>query len=299
MECRLLTERSEQMPVTKSPLRYPGGKTQLANYIEDVISLNYDSPPTYIEPFAGGAGVALALLLNNKSQEIVINDYDPAIFLMWDSLINYTEDFTKKILAVDIDIEEWEKQSDIQRNPFKYSEFEIGFSTFFLNRTNISGIIKAGPIGGKNQEGSYKLDCRFNKNNLIKKINAISSEKHRIQLHNLDALELIDLYFSRESAEEDYFTFFDPPYFKKGPGLYTNFYSYDDHLELSEAIKSFAHHKWIVTYDDCDEIKKMYSSLRNYNYSLNYSLSTKKRTSELIVFSDKIEIQESVNINFI
>lgn len=287
------------MPATKSPLRYPGGKTQLAKYIHDVIETNFTSPPVYIEPFAGGAGIALSLLLKNKSQRIVINDYDPAIYLMWYSLINFTEDFNNKILDINLDIEEWYKQQEIQQNPSKYSEFEIGFSTFFLNRTNISGIIKAGPIGGKKQEGNYKLDCRFNKENLIKKINIISSEKHRIQLHNLDALELIEFYFSRAEAAENYFTFFDPPYFKKGPGLYTNFYSYEDHLELSKLIKSYSHYKWIVTYDDCEEIKEMYSGLRGNNYSLNYSLSTKKKTSELIVFSDEIDIPSSKNIHFL
>ncbi|XKE96532.1 DNA adenine methylase (plasmid) [Metaplanococcus flavidus] len=287
------------MPATKSPLRYPGGKTQLAKYINDIIDTNFNHTPMYIEPFAGGAGIALSLLLKNKAQKIVINDYDPAIYLMWHSLLYFTDDFNYKITNSKLDIDEWYRQQEIQQNPSRHTEFEIGFSTFYLNRTNRSGIIKAGPIGGKNQTGKYKLDCRFNKENLMKKVNIISSEKDRIKLHNLDALELIEIYFSKKEAAEDYFTFFDPPYFKKGPGLYTNFYDYEDHLNLSSIIKSYSNHKWIVTYDDCVEIQDMYSSLKNYNYSLNYSLSTKKKTSELIIFSDKVEIPSSKNIVFL
>jgi len=287
------------MPATKSPLRYPGGKTQLAKYINDVIESNFRTTPVYIEPFAGGAGIALSLLLKNKAQEIVINDYDPSIYLMWYSLLNFTNDFNRLIINSKLDIDEWYRQQEIQQNPSNYTEFEIGFSTFYLNRTNRSGIIKAGPIGGKSQAGIYKLDCRFNKENLVKKVNAISAEKQRIKLHNLDALELIELYFSRNEAAENYFTFFDPPYFKKGPGLYTNFYDYEDHLSLANLIKSYSSHKWIVTYDDCIEIQEMYKGLTNHNYSLNYSLSTKKKTSELIIYSNEITLPTSNNIFFV
>ncbi len=280
------------MPTTKSPLRYPGGKTQLTNYVKAIIELNFNDKPTYIEPFSGGAGVAISLLLDGVVQNIVINDYDKAIYYMWHSILYETDEFIKLIYDTPISLEEWHRQKKIQNNFSDYSILEKGYSTFFLNRTNHSGIISAGPIGGKNQNGKYKLDCRFNKDDLINKIEKISLEKDRINLHNLDALELIELYLYKSDSiqSSNVFTFFDPPYYKKGPELYTNFYTHDDHLLLSKAINALSDHKWIVTYDICEEIKYMYSNTSGYEYALNYSLSKKTTASEFIFFSNTTQI---------
>ncbi|WP_411347746.1 DNA adenine methylase [Paenibacillus sp. WLX2291] len=280
------------MSTTKSPLRYPGGKTQLASYVKDIIELNFDDKPTYIEPFSGGAGVAISLLLDDIVKNIVINDYDKAIYYMWYSLLYNTEDFIKLIQDTPISLEEWHNQKNVQNNFSNHNILEIGYSTFFLNRTNHSGIINAGPIGGKNQTGKYKLDCRFNKFNLIKKITKIATEKERIKLHNLDALELIELYLNNHNNTEgkNIFTFFDPPYYKKGPELYTNFYNHEDHLLLSKAINALDDHKWIVTYDICEEIKQMYTTVNGYEYALNYSLSKRSKASEFIFFSKQTQI---------
>ena len=191
-----------------SPLRYPGGKTQVYEFVRELIELN--GSLTYIEPYMGGMGIALKLLLNNNVQKIMVNDYDKAIYAFWYSVLNYTDYLINLIETTPITIEEWKKQRIIQQNKDVSEDLlELGFSTLFLNRTNRSGIIKAGVIGGLQQNSDYKLDCRFNKDKIIEKIKLIASMKSRIKLYNMDAEKFIRLNITKT---KDSFTFFDPPY---------------------------------------------------------------------------------------
>mgnify|MGYP006295107035 CR=1 FL=1 len=276
-----------EIPVTDSPLRYPGGKTQLKDFIFKLIHVNNINKFTYVEPFAGGAGIAISLILSGKAKKIIINDLDILIYNFWNAVINNTNEFIKKIKETPINIEQWHKLKKIQQNPSDYSSFDVGFSTFFLNRTNRSGIINGGPIGGYKQEGHYKLDCRFNKEKLINKILKIASLKDKIIITNYNALDFIDntIYYLKQ---ESTFIFFDPPYFKQGKELYANFFTFKDHVYLREKIKSLNKYYWIATYDLCKEISEIYSSEKNSLINLNYSVNQKKKAKELLFYSDKI-----------
>ncbi|HEP1675543.1 TPA: DNA adenine methylase, partial [Streptococcus pyogenes] len=208
-----------------SPLRYPGGKSQVYDYVRELVIAN--DAITYIEPYMGGMGIALKLLLNNNVHKIMVNDYDKAIYAFWYSVLNYTEQLIEKINTTPITIDEWKLQREVQKNKNNCDDLlTLGFSTLFLNRTNRSGIIKAGVIGGLKQDGNYKLDCRFNKEKTIKKIKLIASYKKQIKLYNMDAEKFIRLNITKTKNS---FTFFDPPYYTKGPGLYTNFYNHENH----------------------------------------------------------------------
>ncbi len=256
-----------------TPLRYPGGKSKLYEYVRELVILNDCS--TYIEPYAGGAGVALRLLINRDVDRIMINDYDKSIYALWYSILNDSEKLIELIQKTDISIDEWYNQKSIQENKqLTENLLELGFSTLFLNRVNRSGIIKAGVIGGKNQTGRYKMDCRFNKSDIIERIRLIASFKHKIKLYNLDAEVFIKKSISRT---KDSLTFFDPPYYQKGPGLYTNFYSHEDHVNLSKTIKKHMDNKnWIITYDIHDEIKNIYDEYDYKKYYLNYSITNSR-----------------------
>lgn len=265
-----------------SPLRYPGGKCKLYSYVSQLIEIN--GCTTYIEPFCGGAALAISLLERNQVKRIILNDYDYTIYCLWDSILNNTNEFIDKIRNCNVSISEWRKQKDIRLNIENHSKIDIGFSTFFLNRTNRSGIIdKAGPIGGYNQEGDYKVDCRFNKDNIINKIENIASYKKQIKLYNLEALDFIDNVILKTRSS---FTFFDPPYYNKGHELYTNFYSHGDHVNLSRNILTkMSKRKWIVTYDNVNEIRSMYKNVDFIEFELKYSLQTKKTANEIMFFS--------------
>ncbi|SEN33687.1 DNA adenine methylase [Lihuaxuella thermophila] len=275
-----------------SPLRYPGGKIKVASIVRDILIENEIVGATYIEPFAGGAGVALYLLFGNYTDKIIINDFDKRIFALWYSILNYSEELIEMIYNTPITIQEWEKHRSIVMNQDEdISLLELGFSTLFLNRTNRSGIIKAGPIGGFKQQGKYLIDCRFNKEDLIYKIREINKKKSRIRLYNLDAVEFIKKVVNKQRKKA--FIFFDPPYFKKGRELYTNFYSYQDHLALYNEIKKIQKHAWITTYDVADEIIEIYSDLSYREFIINHSAANKGKSSELLFCSEGLVLPKS------
>ena len=269
-----------------SPLRYPGGKYKLYKYVAQLIRENNCN--TYIEPFCGGAAVALELLFNDVVKKIIINDYDYTIYCFWESVLHRTDEFIEMILQVDVSIEEWYRQKAIREDVDNYDSLEVGFSTFFLNRTNRSGIIdKAGPIGGASQKGNYSIDCRFNKERLAAQIKKIGDKRDSIKIFNLEALDFIDdvILGTRKS-----FIFFDPPYYGKGPGLYTNFYSHGDHANLANTIlEKLKNRRWIVTYDNINAIKSMYFNVDSVEFELQYSLQSKRSGSEVMFFSKQIQ----------
>ncbi|MCB6703729.1 DNA adenine methylase [Streptococcus parasanguinis] len=277
-----------------SPLRYPGGKTQVYEFVRELIELNGST--TYIEPYMGGMGIALKLILDNKVDKIMVNDYDKSIYAFWYSVLNYTDNLIHLIETTPISIEEWKNQRRIQDNKNSSKDLlALGFSTLFLNRTNRSGIIKAGVIGGLQQNGNYKLDCRFNKERIIQNIKLIASMREKIKLYNMDAEKFIRLNISKTKNS---FTFFDPPYYAKGPGLYTNFYNHEDHVSLSRTIKKHLKSKnWILTYDVVPEIFQMYNEFRNEKYYLNYSVTKPSKGIEYIFYSDMLDLpQNTINL---
>lgn len=277
-----------------SPLRYPGGKTQVYEFVRELIELNGST--TYIEPYMGGMGIALKLILDNKVDKIMVNDYDKSIYAFWYSVLNYTDNLIHLIETTPISIEEWKNQRRIQDNKNSSKDLlTLGFSTLFLNRTNRSGIIKAGVIGGLQQNGNYKLDCRFNKERIIQNIKLIASMREKIKLYNMDAEKFIRLNISKTKNS---FTFFDPPYYAKGPGLYTNFYNHEDHVSLSRTIKKHLKSKnWILTYDVVPEIFQMYNEFRNEKYYLNYSVTKPSKGIEYIFYSDMLDLpQNTINL---
>ena len=272
-----------------SPLRYPGGKGQMYDTIGQILQDNHLENCNYIEPFAGGAGVALKLLSNGIVKSITLNDFDLSIYAFWYSILYDTERFIRKIITVEINMQEWKKQRIIQLEKENVPLFDLGFSTFFLNRTNRSGIIKGGVIGGKNQDSFYKMDCRFNKKRLIALIEKISTLKDKITIYNLDAEDFII-----QVKQKNSFYFIDPPYFCKGKQLYTNFFKPEDHLSLFKTIKKkLKNRSWIVTYDKCDEIYQIYKKQKYRIMSLNYSAQNKKKAEEYMFYKN-ITIKEDV-----
>lgn len=263
-----------------SPLRYPGGKAQFYRNVVAIFKANnVDNSCTYIEPFAGGSGIALKLLMDGYVNRIMINDRDLAIYSFWYSILNNRDQFVQLIKDTPVTIEEWHRQKAIYSNPDS-DTLSLGFATFFLNRTNRSGIILANPIGGINQTNEkYPLSCRFNKENLIERIDAIYVLRDKIVVSNMDAIDLI----KTNNSIDDSFWFIDPPYYKRGKQLYSNYYVHDDHKRLADVIKAeLKNVRWLLTYDVCEEIKKMYFELRPERIILRYSVQTKRISEELL-----------------
>ena len=247
----------------------------------------------YAEPYAGGCGLALSLMFGGYVSQIHINDIDPAIWSFWHSVLENMNDLIRKIQTTPITLNEWEKQREIYLTADFSDPLVLGFSTFFLNRTNRSGIIKgAGVIGGKSQSGNYKIDCRFNKEDLINRIKRINKYKDRISLYNSDAIE----FMKNDNIFHDKTLFFiDPPYYNKGASLYTSFYKPEDHSIVSENIKKLDQ-PWIVTYDNTTEIAELYNQFNQYPFNINYSLQTKRKGDEILITSKDIYIGNELEL---
>lgn len=270
-----------------TPLRYPGGKTSLFNFFDQVIQKHGWQDITYIEPYAGGAGAALSLLILDRVKSIVINDYDQAIHAFWLSVTSMTDEFIAKLSSTELSVKEWERQKAIYRAADSSRPLELGFATFYLNRTNRSGILNAGPIGGKAQNGKWKLDARYNKEALVQKIRLIGDRRKRITVTSMDGADLIRKYASSPSS----FFYVDPPYFIKGADLYLNAFKIKDHEALANTLNEFKNVKWLLTYDSEPEILALYKK-RNYTpFDLKYSAHhNTKQGSELMIFSDIIDL---------
>lgn len=288
------------MPTTLSPLRYPGGKSKLADFVDNTIKLNGIEKPIYCEPFCGGAGVAIDLLLKNKVEKIILNDCDVAVYSFWKAVLDDAEKLGQKIISTEITMQERENQRQIYGELSKKREYslDLAFATLFLNRTSVSGIIRGGVIGGKDQKGKYKIGDRFNKEKILEKINRIAALKDKIELFNLDCSELINTYLKNYTDKNNLFIFFDPPYYKQGKNLYTNFFSHKDHENLGLAIKKLDEYFWILTYDNTSEILKIYKEYNPRKYKLQYSAKNKIKETELFFSNNKTKIESFNKVIF-
>lgn len=276
-----------------TPLRYPGGKGKLTDFIKLTFEANELLDGHYVEPYAGGAGIALNLLLHGYASCIHLNDLNQSVYSFWHSVLNAPEELCKLISDTPVTMDEWHKQKAIQKNPDKHSRLELGFSTFFLNRTNRSGIIWGGVIGGKNQDGNWKLDARFNKPDLIQRIQNIALYRSRIHLYNLDAAELIATILPL--LPEKTLVYLDPPYYVKGQGLYENHYLHADHFEIARLVKTNIRLPWVVSYDHAPEIVEMYKGCPTIEYGINYSAQDRYKGAEVMFFSKDLVIPDVKN----
>lgn len=278
-----------------TPLRYPGGKVRLFEYTKSLIEKNFNDAPIYVEVFAGGSGLAMKLLTENVVSEIYINDFDYAIYCVWYSLKHHNRAFVKLIENAIFTVDEWKKQKNIYKNAYleQHSKLEIGFATFYLNRTNRSGIIHAGPIGGFDQSGNYKMDCRFNKTELIKIIKNIGRLKSRIHVSNKDGYKFIQYL---DNKLNDSLFYLDPPYVQRGPELYKNSFNEEKHLQLYNHVKQLKN-AWFMTYDEDSLIKDTYKDFQMQIFELTYKVQTKRKANEYAIFSNYFSKMPQININ--
>lgn len=265
-----------------SPLRYPGGKGKLYKQVKQIIFDNNLKERAYTEPFAGGFGIGIKLLLNNDVERVIINDFDYHIYAIWHCIFNETEAFINLINATPIDLESWKRQKSIYNDYHNHTLLEVGFSAFFLNRTNYSGVLTGGPIGGMKQTGKYKIDCRFNKQKLTDLIMRIGQYRNQVEIYNFEINQFIDNVILHR--QDELFINFDPPYVTKGEVLYKNYFTDNDHKNLAnKIINNLQNAQWIMTYDDCDLIKELYKSFNPQNFNLQYYAGTKRIGNELLI----------------
>jgi DNA adenine methylase len=269
-----------------SPLRYPGGKTKLTEYVKALFRHNRLLGGHYVEPYAGGASVALELVIQEFVETAHINDLDRSVWAFWYSVLNDADRLCGMIESVQVNMETWAAQREVQTRKDIANVLELGFSTFFLNRTNRSGILRAGVIGGKHQNGNFKIDARFNKDELINRVQLIAEHSDRIELYQRDAVELLQQIVP--TLPDRTLVYLDPPYYVKGGDLYEHHYQHADHAAVAAAALEIRQHV-MVSYDDVPEIRDLYNHLQYVSYSLSYTAQNRYRGTEAIFLGHSLE----------
>ena len=134
------------------------------------------------------------------------------MFAFWKSVLCHTDELCRRIREVPLSVEEWDHQREIFRRPEDASTLELGVSCFYLNRTNRSGILNGGLIGGRKQEGRWRMDARFNREDLIHRITRIADCAGRIEVTCTDAVKFCES-DSGGLGNRD-LIYVDPPYFR-------------------------------------------------------------------------------------
>jgi DNA adenine methylase len=273
-------------PSYDSPLRYPGGKSSLTGFLSRaLISLQLDGA-TYVEPFAGGAGAGISLLLQSRVARVVINDLDPAVHAFWSSVTARGADFADRVEGVPLTLDEWRHQREVYRRGAGSSvdAFELGFAFFYLNRTNRSGVLNAGVIGGQAQAGKYRIDARFNREQLASRLRAIYELRDSIHVTSRDGRAVIEQY----AAVDNTLLYVDPPYVQMGGSLYLNSFTESDHALLATCLNRNSSANWVLTYDDVTLIRDLYAERYYTTFELTYAASNRGKASELMILSDTL-----------
>jgi DNA adenine methylase len=266
----------------------------LAPFIAEVLEENDLLGGEYAEPYCGGAGIAIALLLSRKVTRIYLNDCCRPVFAFWKSIITEPESFCRKVSGASLTIREWERQREIMRRPDEFDDLTLGFSVFYMNRCNRSGILGAGVIGGKNQTGKWKIDARFPRKELVRRIEAIALFRSKIRVSNLDAEDFIRLKVPK--LNETALVYCDPPYFEKAERLYLNIYKPDDHFRIAKTIQENLVRPWLVSYDHAPQITEAYRNRRHFRYDLQYSAGPVHKGSEVFFLSDDLKLPSKSSV---
>ena len=282
-----------------SPLRYPGGKAKLARFLTAVLHRNGRVRPEYVEPYAGGAGIALQLLFEEYVDRVVINDADPRLRSFWWAVSQRTREFIELLRTTPVTVDAWHRQREIYARCDFEAPLRLGFATFFLNRTSRSGIVhNSGPIGGYDQTGNYKIDARYNSRELVKRIVRIGAYADRIETKGEDGQDLLEsLAKDRERAKRA-FVYLDPPYYAKGRALYMNHFTRQQHESLAAFLQDSPGFDWILTYDDVSSIRRLYEGFSQLSFSLSYSAYERRLGSELLIYPSSVSLTAKERIAF-
>ena len=272
-----------------TPLRYPGGKGKLTAYIKNLMKRNRLLDGEYAEPYAGGSAIALELLFHEYVQQIHINDVSRPVYAFWKSVLKHTNELATLVRNTPLTVKAWDRQRRVLDNPKDHDDLALGFAAFYLNRTNRSGILNGGIIGGRDQTGPWKIDARYNAPELVNRIESIARMGHRIKLTRQDALKFLKT--GIEKWPEKTLIYLDPPYYVKGRDLYYDFYNPDDHASVAEFVTgSITKQKWIVSYDNAPAIRDLYKGCPHIVYDIGYSARSARQGSEVMFFGDGLRI---------
>jgi DNA adenine methylase len=271
-----------------TPLRYPGGKGKLAAYIKALLRINKLLDGEYVEPYAGGSAIAFELLFHEYVSRVHLNDISKPVHAFWESVLNNPDALCKLVRDTPLTVAAWDKQKKIFSHPSDFSSLKLGFAFFYLNRTNRSGILNGGIIGGRSQTGRWKIDARFNREGLIRRIESIAKMRNRVRLYRMDALEFLRT--ESDKWPDKTLIYLDPPYYESGRHLYYDFYRHEDHEQLRDfVVRNLAGKRWVISYDNVPPVRALYKGFQRLVYEIGYSVRRARTGSEVMFFSDSLQ----------
>lgn len=282
------------MSYHQSPLRYPGGKQRLAPFLAEILAANGFVGGDYAEPYAGGAGVAIDLLLGSKVARVHLNDSSRPVYAFWRSVLDHCGELCALVSSAHLNVEEWKRHREVVQRPAAHDNLTLGFSTLYLNRCNRSGVLSGGLIGGLQQTGAWRMDARFPKQELVRRIEAIARCRDRITVHDWDAEKFIQQYVPSLPART--LVYCDPPYYGNASRLYLDRYKKDDHRRLANVIQTLLCRPWVVSYDGAEEVLNYYAERRKFLYGLQYYASRSYQGQEVFIFSDDLALPSTSSL---
>ncbi|MEU7753471.1 DNA adenine methylase [Micromonospora sp. NPDC049171] len=245
-----------------SPLRYPGAKRQLVPIIKLLIGENVPTPRLFVEPFCGGASTTLHLLGAGVVDHAILADVDPLVSAFWKTAAFDSNWIVDAIAEEPVTVSRWDWWRDTDPKTTR----EKALKCIFLNRTTFSGILhgRAGPIGGRAQSSPYKIDCRFGLPGLTRRIKGVADLAATGRLIDVwesdwrDTISRIKSSFTVLSKHE-IMMYLDPPYVDKAQWLYQWSFESAQHGDLATILKDDFPFRWILSYDDNDHVRQLYS----------------------------------------
>ena len=270
-----------------SPLRYPGGKRKLAAFVKLLLQANALVDGEYAEVYAGGAAIGLELLFDEYVRRIHINDLDAAVHAFWMAARDRTDELCARVSNANLTMAEWHRQRAVLAAESS-DPMDLAFATLYLNRTNRSGILTGGPIGGHAQKGEWALDARFRRSDLIRRLERIGRFQARIEIYSQDGADFLERV--APTLPERSLVYLDPPYYVKGQeALYANYYRPADHERVARLVRA-QDRPWMVSYDDQPEIATLYEGAVAVRYGIPYTAHQRYRGREVAFFAPSLVI---------
>ena len=271
-----MTEENAPAPL-RSPLRYPGGKAFLCEYVEQFLAANKLAPELFVEPFAGGASTSLHLLGKRLVKKIALGDKDPLVAGFWETVFEDGPWLYGKVRHAEVTIEEWERLHE--KAPKRAREH--AWKCLYLNRTSFSGILssRAGPLGGKAQESEYGVDCRFYRDTVVQRLKALWKERDRVaRVGEADWHKTLDWGVRQSNGRRSALIYLDPPFFHKAERLYNFVFDAADHEAVVQRLAKLKT-PWLLSYDDCAEAAALFKKyrLKHKRIAVRYTSSSRQQ----------------------
>lgn len=273
-----------------SPLRYPGGKSRIWEHL----AAQYTQAPLgeldaeiWFEPFAGGLGAGLKMLQESIIGELWFCEANRGLGALWGELVaNPTALIdTVSSLPERMSLDVYQEALAVLAAPDSYPQLQVAVAALVVNRCSRSGMVTptTGPIGGKQQDGKYRVGDRWNLPRTISTLEKLAPLTRYMRFVGPDGISALAGLPNSGFAEE-VFVFADPPYVGAGQRLYQHGLDESGHRALADALHDLDETHWVLAYDEAPLVRELYEGLHIQEYTLHHTANRSKSGAELLIY---------------